>query len=258
MQTTGTEFHSSVALPRVQELAESVYRHPALNNAFYELWRSEELPAEQVEIVARNFYAQVAPTADRIALVFLRMAPEDVEARAETIENLNDELGLGDPGKVHTVLLKNFFSALLSHLHGRTVTFDEIDSTVLPATQRLIEEGARLFGNERVQVGCGALLAQEWHAYSQLVYLYEGARNYMHRFSGLEEFHEHCEYFYLHIGAAEKEHKLHSVSTAASLCRTPEELEALTHGFTAYLDLLADFWQELHDALRVPATAGVA
>jgi hypothetical protein len=235
-----------------------VYRHPALNNAFYELWQSDELPAEQVEIVARNFYAQVAPTADRIALVFLRMAPEDVEARAETIENLNDELGLGDPGKVHTVLLKDFFSALLSHLHGRTVAFEEIDPTVLPATRRLVDQGARLFGDERVQVGCGALLAQEWHAYPQLVYLYEGARNYLHRFGGLEEFHEHCEYFYLHIGAAEKEHKLHSVSTAASLCRTPQELEALEYGFTAYLDLLAGFWQELHEAVRVPATAGVA
>jgi hypothetical protein len=257
MQATGIEFHADTTLSRVKELAESVYRHPALNNRFYELWRASELPADRVEIVARNFYAQVAPTADRLALVFLRMASEDVAARAETIENLNDELGLGDPRKVHTVLLKNFFAALLSRLRGREVAFDEINPTVLPATRRLVEEGARLFGDEQVQVGCGALLAQEWHAYPQLVYLYEGARNYLRHFA-LEEFHEHSEYFYLHIGATEKEHKLHSVSTSAALCRTPEELAALERGFTGYLDLLADFWQELYEAVSEPAVVSAA
>jgi hypothetical protein len=254
MQAVDAQLQAGLALARVRELAESVYRHPALNNAFYKLWRETELPADRVEIVARNFYTQVAPTADRLALVFLRMASEDVEARAETIENLNDELGLGDARKVHTVLLKNFFTALLSRMRGRPVTFAEVDPTVLPATRRLVQEGARLFGDERVQVGCGALLAQEWHAYPQLVYLYEGARNYLRHFE-LEEFHEHSEYFYLHIGATEKEHKLHSVSTSAALCRTPEQLAALEHGFTAYLDLLAAFWQELYEAIDGPTGA---
>ncbi|GAA2466378.1 iron-containing redox enzyme family protein [Streptomyces macrosporus] len=234
---------------RVLELAESVYRHPALNNAFYDLWCSTELSVEGVETVARNFYAQVSPTVNRLALVFLRMSPDDLVARAETAENINDEMGNGDPEKVHTVLLKNFFSALLSRIRGHEVDFDDIDPTVLPATRRLVEEGARLFGDENVKVGCGALLAQEWHAYAQLVRLYEGSRNYMHHFP-LEEFHEHCEFFYLHIGAAEKEHKLHAVSSSAALCGNEEDLAALEHGFTRYLDLLADFWNELADAVR--------
>jgi hypothetical protein len=242
------ELRTDVAEKRVLDLAESVYRHAALNNAFYDLWQSTELPADQVETVARNFYAQVSPTVNRLALVFLRMSPDDLVARAETIENLNDEMGGGDPKKVHTVLLKSFFSALLSRIRGRQIDFDDIDPTVLPATQRLVDEGAKLFGHENVKVGCGALLAQEWHAYAQLVRLYEGARNYMHHFA-LEEFHEHCEFFYLHIGATEKEHKLHAVSSSAALCRTEEDLAALEQGFTGYLDLLAGFWNELADAV---------
>ncbi|CAM5269233.1 iron-containing redox enzyme family protein [Streptomyces xanthochromogenes] len=244
MSAVTAELHTDSHEKRVLDLAESVYRHPALNNAFYDLWRSTELPAAKVEIVARNFFAQVAPTVNRLALVFLRMSPDDLVARSETVENLNDEMGNGDPKKVHTVLLKNFFSVLLSRIQGHEVEFDDIDPTVLPATQRVVDEGAKLFGHENVKVGCGALLAQEWHAYAQLVYLYEGSRNYMRHFA-LEEFHEHCEFFYLHIGAAEKEHKLHAVSSSAALCKTEEDLEALEFGFTSYLDLLADFWQEL-------------
>lgn len=107
-----------------------------------------------------------------------------------------------------------------------------------------MERGAALFGDENVRVGCGALLAQERHAYAQLVYLYEGARNYMHHFA-LEEFHEHCEFFCIHIGAAEKEHKVHAVSSSAALCSTEEDLVSLGHGFNSYLELLADFWLEL-------------
>ncbi|HEY6797358.1 MAG TPA: DUF3865 domain-containing protein [Kineosporiaceae bacterium] len=257
MTIVATDLSPEVARARVHELAQSVYHHPALDNAFYGLWRSAELPAERVEVVARNFYAQVAPTADRIATVFLRMAADDVAARAETVENLVDELGGGVPGKVHVVLLKDFFSALLTRLHGREVRFADLDPTILPATERLIREGALLFGHEQVQVGVGALLAQEWHAYPQLVYLYEGARNYLRHFD-LEEFHQHCEYFYVHIGAAEKEHKIQSLSTSAALCRTPEHLEALEHGFTRYLDLLADFWQELAVAATPDADDAVA
>ncbi|MFI6414736.1 iron-containing redox enzyme family protein [Streptomyces sp. NPDC050585] len=248
MTTAATPLDAHTAEKHVLALAESVYRHPALNNAFYDLWRSTELSAEQVETVARNFYAQVSPTVNRLALVFLRMSPDDVAARSETVENINDEMGNGDPAKAHTVLLKNFFSALLSRIRGHEVDFDDIDPTVLPATRRLVEQGAALFGHENVRVGCGALLAQEWHAYAQLVHLYEGARNYLHHFA-LEEFHEHCEFFYIHIGTAEKEHKLHAVSSSAALCRDEEDLAALEHGFTSYLGLLADFWQELADAV---------
>jgi len=240
---------TGAARQQVNDLAESVYRHPALDNEFYRLWRAVELDADRVEIVARNFYAQVAPTANRIASVFLRMNPDDTAARAETIENLNDELGNGRADKVHTVLLKNFFAELLTRLRGCPVRFDDLSAAVLPATRRLVDEGAALFGDPCVQVGCGALLAQEWHAYPQLVYLYEGARNYLPHFA-LEEFHEHSEYFYLHIGATEKEHKTHSVSTSAALCHTEEELAALEKGFTGYLDLLADFWGELYAAVK--------
>ena len=191
--------------------------HPALKNPFYELWMAGALPAEQVEILARNFYERVRRTPERIALAFLHM--DDVRARAETIENLYDEMGHGDPRKVHSVILREFFEVLLSRLRGRPVDFDAIEAPVLETTRALVEGGEKVFSSPFPQEACGALLAQEWHAYPQLVFLYEGTRNYRHLF-GLEEFHENSEYFYLHIGATEKQHKVHSLSTAAMTCRT--------------------------------------
>ncbi len=232
---------------RVHELARGYAKHPAMRNPFYDLWMAEPLPVEQVEIVARNFYERVRRTPDRIALAFLHMT--DTAARAETVENLYDEAGHGTPAKVHSVLLRGFFEILLSRLRGCPVDFDEITAPVLPSTVRLIEHGEKIFSSPSPQVVCGALLAQEWHAYPQLVCLYEGVRNYRSYFE-LEEFHENCEYFYLHIGATEKQHKIHSLSTAARTCRTEAELADLERGFITYLDLLADNWAEIHAAVQ--------
>jgi hypothetical protein len=45
------------------------------------------------------------------------------------------------------------------------------------------------------------------------------------------------------------------VSSSAALCRTEEDLAALEQGFNSYLGLLADFWQELAEAVGgTPAT----
>ena len=232
---------------RVHEIARSCARHPALDNDFYRAWTAGPLRPEQVEIVARNFYERVRDTPQRIALAFLHM--DDVRARAETVENLSDEMGHGDPAKAHTVLLQDFFESLLSRLRQRPVTLESLDGLMLPSTRRLIARGRELFSSEHPQEVCGALLAQEWHAYPQLVHLYEGVRNYRSYYE-LEEFHESCEYFYLHIGATEKQHKIHSLSTAATLCRTSEEVALLERGFQGYLDLLAANWQEIHQAIN--------
>lgn len=238
-----THFHD-----RIRALAASVGKHPALDNAFYRLWMSRPLTADQVELFARNFYTRVSETPNRIALAFLNMT--DVRARAETVENLADEMGMGDPDRIHSVLLRRFFETLLSRLRQTQVDFDLLTAPILPSTQRLVIEGNRLFSSSAPAEVCGALLAQEWHAYSQLANIYEGVRNYMPLFE-LEEFHETCEYFYLHIGAIEKEHKVHSLSTAAQMCQEEADYLQLEKGFTAYLNLLADNWDEIYKEINV-------
>jgi pyrroloquinoline quinone (PQQ) biosynthesis protein C len=231
---------------RIRTLAMSAAEHEALNNKFYKLWTSRALTVDQVALFARNFYERVSDTPNRIALAFLHM--RDVRARAETVENLADEMGMGDARKAHSVLLRRFFEELLSRIGGAPVDFDTLDAPVLPTTRTLIEEGHRVFSSDIPAEVCGALLAQEWHAYSQLVYIYEGVRNYMPLFS-LEEFHENCEYFYLHIGATEKQHKIHSLSTAAQMCRGLEDYHHLERGFTTYLELLSANWNELFEEI---------
>src|ERR1041385_4480387 len=91
---------------RLLALARGCAEHPALRNPFYQLWMAEELTADEVELVARNFYARVSRTPVRIALAFLNMT--DVAARAETVENLYDEMGHGSADKVHSVILRGF------------------------------------------------------------------------------------------------------------------------------------------------------
>jgi pyrroloquinoline quinone (PQQ) biosynthesis protein C len=238
---------SAAAHSRISELAKGASSHAALNNEFYRRWMAGPLSVDQVEITARNFYERVRRTPDRIALAYLHM--DDIAARAETVENLSDEMGHGNPEKVHSVLLRRFFETLLSRMRGAAVTFDEVRVDILSSTHKLIEQGNKLFASSIPQEACGALLAQEWHAYPQLVYLYEGVRNYRHYFD-LEEFHENCEYFYAHIGATEKEHKTHSLSTAAQMCRNEADLANLERGFTSYLDLLAENWADIGRALE--------
>ncbi len=244
---TSTEMSSEEIYDAVHALARGCAEHAALKNPFYELWLSETLQADEVDLIARNYYARVRRTPVRIALAFLHMT--DNAARAETVENLYDEMGHGDPAKVHAVMLREFLETLLSRMRGHAVDLNVDDADLLPSTRRLIKESERIFSSPHPQEVCGALLAQEWHAYPQLVYLYEGVRNYRKHFA-LEEFHENCEYFYLHIGATEKEHKVHSLSTAAKACKTPDDLMHLERGFTAYLDLLAENWTDVHRALR--------
>lgn len=219
-----------------------------MNNGFYDLWMARRLPVEAVEVVARNFYARVCRAPDRIALAFLAMA--DPATRAKIVRNLSDEMGDGDAARVHSVLLRTFLEELLSRLRSMPVSLDEIDAPLLPSTIQVVSEGEKLFGNENAYVAMGALLAQEWHAYPQLAFLYEGVRNYRDDFDSLQAFHEACEYFYLHLGSTEKEHRMDALSTAAQSCRRTEDVEALEDGFNAYLDLLAANWAELQSAVE--------
>jgi pyrroloquinoline quinone (PQQ) biosynthesis protein C len=227
----------------IRTIAESVKQHPALNNGFYKLWMSQRLSAHQIELFARNYYERVSKTPDRIALAFLNMT--DTRARAETVQNLYDEMGNGSPAHAHPIILREFLEKLLTRLHGRPVRFAELQAPVLPSTRTLLSEGWKIFSRPDPAWVCGALLAQEWHAFTQLVNIYEGVRNYMDLFD-LEEFHESCEYFYLHIGSAEKAHKIHAVSTAAQMCETSKDLDLLRGGFDAYLNLLAENWEEIY------------
>jgi pyrroloquinoline quinone (PQQ) biosynthesis protein C len=231
----------------LEKLAMSCLNHPALNNRFYDLWRNHRLNADQVEVVATNFYHHVAPTSERLSALLLVLPSEAIRARSETVDNINDELGRGDPLQAHTRLLETFFDSLLSKLRSAPTRLTDIQTPLLPSTRQLIDEGYALFAGD-VHRAIGALLAQEWHAYPQLIHLYEGARNYMDLYN-LVEFHGVCDFFYIHIGGAEQEHMRHSLSTAASMCRDRSDLNQIEAGLNAYLTLLATYWNSLYEAV---------
>ena len=237
----GASFADSVRI-----MAETVQSHPALDNRFYNRWMDRRLRPDQVELLAVNFSAWTAPTVVRIAVALANMT--DGRSRFETVHNLQDELGGGDFNSNHVLLLRRFFDWFLGGLYGREFRLDESRAEVLPATRRLNEGAMELFADQRPPVAAGALLAQEWHAYPQLVNLYEGVRNYKDLFD-LYEFHENCGYYYIHIGEAEKEHKEQSIISAARCCRDVRDLQLLKKGFYGVLDLLSCFWDDLYEAI---------
>lgn len=229
----------------VFDLANSIYQTKALNNKFYELWMSKKLNHQQLVIFAINFYEHVAPTVDRLCLSFMKS--NDTEIRKKLVENMADEIGID--GRAHPELLKEFLCALLEKTANKNISFEEIPRSLInKATINLIEGGSDLFFHEHPAVACGAVLAQEWHAYPQLVNLYEGARNYMSLFE-LEDFHDKCEYFYIHIGSAEKEHKKQSVWTAARCVIDEETFNLLKFGFDSYVNLLSEYWDSLYHSI---------
>jgi pyrroloquinoline quinone (PQQ) biosynthesis protein C len=238
----------------IQEIAQSTRRHRALNNAFYDTWLKRRLTLPEAERYAHNYYAWIATVPDQIARVFI--ATGDFEAKCETVKNLFSEMGFGNPEKTHLHLLKNFLTGILSKLHGSEYQWPA-KAALLPSTQALIDAQMELFGNPQPQIAAGALMAQEWQAYSMLVQLYEGARLYAPLWTDPEGFHEICEYLYIHIGDAEKEHKVQSINTALAYVKSDSDLELLRMGHSRFLNALANFWEGIHgdDQAKVRAAS---
>ncbi|WP_242883845.1 iron-containing redox enzyme family protein [Actinomadura litoris] len=231
----------------VRELAATTGRHPALDNDFYRHWRSGPLPYPQVSVFAHEFYARTVNTSVMVALSVLHT--EDLAARVECVKNLYSEYGNGDAAKAHLLLLEQFLTDLLTRLGDRPHGAGDLrGSDPLPSTSAFSAGQRALFTDEDQRVVQGALLGQEHLAYSMLVRLYEGVRNYKHLY-GEDEFHESCEYFYIHIGEAEKEHKEQAVVSAARVCRDDADLARVRKGFDGFLDLTAEYWAGVHGAM---------
>jgi pyrroloquinoline quinone (PQQ) biosynthesis protein C len=230
----------------ISELAKGTRHHRALNNAFYDKWLGGRLTFDEAEVFLVNYCAWIETVIDHIARVFI--ATGDLEAKCETIKNLFSEMGCGNPEKAHITLLRKFAVGLLAELRGAGAGVPYVlprtrtSALILPSTRALIDGQTRLFGNPAPQVAAGALLAQEWQAFTMLAQLYEGARLYMPQWKDSEDFHEICEYFYIHIGEAEKEHKIQSINSAGQYVHSADDFAVLRDGYATFLDLLADFW----------------
>ena len=224
----------------IRSLAESTAQNRALNNGFYEIWLSRRLTGPQAATFARNYCAWIETVPDQIARVFLSHG--DLEAKCETIKNLFSEMGFGDPEKTHISMLRRYMSDLVTRVQGSPYNVLEDKRPLLSTTHNLTKIQQELFGNNDPQVSAGALLAQEWQAYTMLVQLYEGARLYMPLYGHQIEFHEACEYFYLHIGEAEKEHKVQSIHSAEKYCHSQGDFERIRAGYDGFLKALEGFW----------------
>lgn len=243
---------------RLEQLIQGIENHPSLTNPFYQAWMTNHFEIEALKVFARNYGAFVKSFPDVLATLFT--ATDNTSAKVEYVKTLYSEMGYGDPRKIHSALLDNFFQELAAKL-GREGELErsrlEKELPLLPSTERLIEGEMELYGNKNPRVAVGAQLAQEWQAYTMLSQLYEGARNYLPLWSNKDGFHEACEYFYAHIGAAEKEHKEEAFNAALQYTQDEECYEDIAQGFNHLLNLFADFWQGIYKAsIAVKATRG--
>jgi hypothetical protein len=237
---------------KIQSLAESVFTHKALDNAFYRRWLADPLPLADVEVFARNYLARTSQTSRMVALSFL--GTDDLNAQVEIVKNLYSEMGYGNPEKAHLAILESYLIDLLSRLADRPYSMDELMALpVLDSTRTFSREQLSLYTdgghNNNPRHVLGTLLAQEWLAYSMLTRLYEGARNYKHLYANNDDFHEHCEYFYIHIGDAEKEHKIQAVKAATQECTTDQHIEEVRASFTRFLVITEQYWNGIAHAM---------
>ena len=234
---------------RVNSLAAGIFGTEAVYNSFFRLWCQQQLQPVELTGVAVNLYQHLAPTLRRIVALFSNI--NDGAMRHYLLRILNDEAGLAE-GIPHVRLLENFLNTLLTMVSATpcqvTAYLDQGYET--ESTRTLVHDGYKLFAQPNTMTALGALLAQEWHAYPQLVYLYEGARNYQLQFATLEQFHDACEYFYIHLGRTEKEHREQTSTLAASRVHTSSDWLALQEGFYAYSDLLINYWNSLTRAIE--------
>ncbi|WP_026145447.1 iron-containing redox enzyme family protein [Pseudomonas asplenii] len=241
---------------RIRSLAESVTTHPALNNDFYERWMGSALGIHDLEIFARNYWSRTFNTATMVARSLIHAS--HLSAKVEIAKNLFSEFGYGHMDKAHIVLLQNFLLDLLSRANGRAYSMADLEKVpVLATTEHFIQAQLGLYQGEGQPGGSlrvlGALLAQEWLAYSMLTRLYEGARNYKFLYACDDDFHEHCEYFYVHIADAEKDHKEQAIKAAALECETPEDFEYLSTAFSSFLHITELYWRGIARAMSAPS-----
>jgi len=234
---------------QIGRMAQSVFASAALDNEFYDRWMGGPLSYAEVEVFAAEYLARTKNTSVMVALSVLHT--DDLTARVECVKNLFSEYGNGDATKAHLVLLEGFLEDLLTRLGGVGVATTELAGrTPLESTQAFSTGQRELFTSPDQRVVQGALLAQEWLAYSMLTRLYEGVRNYKSLYDTDEEFHEACEYFYIHIGEAEKEHKIQAVTSAAQVCATSDDVSTVQSGFDGFVELTIQYWAGVAERMR--------
>jgi pyrroloquinoline quinone (PQQ) biosynthesis protein C len=239
----------SVVMTRdLEALLTNITNHSALNNEFYHEWMTRRLTIDELAVFARNYGEWVKSFPD--ALSILLVTTEDIDAKTEYVKTLYSEMGYGNPAKVHSVLLNDFFKELARKMgHEGELNWERLQHTIelLPTTRELVQVEQDLYRDQ--QMSFGAQLALEWQAYTMLRQLYDGARNYLPLWKNPDEFHEACEYFYAHIGATEKEHKEESLKAVKRYATSQESMAKMTDGYHRHLQLIHNFWHGLYCAL---------
>lgn len=225
-------------LKQIMTLGDTVFEHAALNNDFYDQWRSRRLTLGEFEVFSVNYFARVRATVGRLSNALTVI--DDWESRIQLLHNLSDELGHGQSSKVHIQLLHDLFDETCRNLGGQTFRETLQRTELLPATLEFIDKTDAMCKAGPLDAA-GAILAQEWHGYTQIAYLLDGFNQYSSLFD-FQQFHERSEYFYVHLGSAEKEHMKQAGVICSRLCQSADDLAIIEQNFNAYLDLLAQFW----------------
>lgn len=229
-------------MSKLENLLNSIKKHKAIDNPFYEKWTLRKLPLDKIAIFARNYWEVTYRFPEALTTLILNI--DNLVARAEYTKTLYSEMGNGVADRVHSVLFEKFCLEL-SEKFGKKdfLKMDNLkdDFILLPETIELIKGQKELYSSS-YSISVGAQLALEWQAYTMIRQLYEGARNYMNLWEDQDEFHEACEFFYAHIGVTEKDHKLESMKAAQKIMNDGVRFEEIEYGFHAHLNLIANFW----------------
>jgi pyrroloquinoline-quinone synthase len=232
-----------VAVKRLQvpeligQLDQIIECEPAFSRGF--LHESPPWSLAQVKIVAPDYFAFVRHFPRCLARLIGNV--DDEPSRIYLTSILHEELGEGNPERVHHRL----FSNLLTNLG---LSLEDIDSQTNRETERHRNELERLYGHNDILVALGAQYALEKQAQRMLGGVRRGFSHVLVR----EE-----EYFTVHE-RQEPEHHQRMMECLNSHIGSRKDLDRVIAGARQLMDSLNGFWQGIEKNLSRTAHQGAS
>jgi hypothetical protein len=235
------------------QIEEYVKSHRAINHPLFQYLKScseEGFTPMQYQIYRENYFFRTFYTIPSIAsLVAAAANNADIETLITAGENLYEELGSGNPNKIHSILM------LSSHnFHGmRVFGLPSISIKKIPHLSFIIDEAKmftkkeqELYTSSNYSVTLGAAVAHEMAANSMLINFYESFFLPYKNYYSCKEFYNLSEYFLVHICGLEENHAQNARLAAKKWATDKKNLNDIGCGSVDFLSIQEALWDGLY------------
>jgi hypothetical protein len=279
MYSTRARVHSLSSLSESEEkfriafdpVMEEFRAHRAMNHPFFDFLREQArtgFNARQFEIYRDNFFYRTELTIPSVARAIEKAALEgDMQAVAETIRNIFDEGGYGDPSKVHSKLLLDSHNQHGQRIFGITPLAELKDARrsklLIPEVQDYRRSKQAVFNRSYPYIA-GNTLAHELAADGMLVNFREVFFDIYRGYYEEAVYNKLIGFYTAHRddtvvgGDVEAEHGRMAQAAAERACReNVKNIQKMREGGLEFLDRQAALWDGMQRAIEQAKDQGV-